>query len=113
MTHAGAASATARKPSETSIASIRPMPITRRMPLRSLTPQYCEINTLMPEYRPKPSRPQSQPHWAAMPTAESVTSPSCETISVSTSWNELVNTFCSATGTASFTVTRQKGLSPR
>ena len=76
-------------------------------------PQYCEINTLMPEHSPKPKSPHSQPHWAAMPTAESVTSPSCDTISVSTSWNELVNTFCSATGIASFTVTRQKGLSPR
>ena len=31
-----------------------------------------------------------------MPTAESVTSPSRETIIVSTSWNELVSTFCSA-----------------
>ena len=48
-----------------------------------------------------------------MPTAESVTSPSRETIIVSTSWNELVSTFCSATGSASRAVTRQKGLSPR
>ena len=78
-----------------------------------MTPQYCEMNTLMPEHRPKFSRLHSQPHCAAMPTAESVTSPSRETIIVSTSWNELVSTFCSATGRASRAVTRQKGLSPR
>ena len=76
-------------------------------------PQYCEMNTLMPEHRPKHRRLDSQPHCEAMPTAESVTSPSRETIIVSTSWNELVSTFCSATGTASLTVTFQKGLSPR
>ena len=47
----------------------------------------------MPEHSPKISTKPSQPHWAAMPTAESVTSPSRETIMVSTSWNELVSTF--------------------
>ena len=71
------------------------------------------MKTLMPEHRPKLSKPAIQPHCAAIPTAESVTSPRRETMSVSTSWNELVRTFCSATGTASRTVTFQKGLSPR
>ena len=47
---------------EAFIASMSPIPITRRIPLRSLTPQYCEMNTLMPEQRPKPRRPHSQPH---------------------------------------------------
>ena len=90
-----------------------PMPSTRRMPLRSLTPQYCETNTLMPEHSPKPSSIHSQPHCAAMPTAESTTSPSRETIIVSTSWKELDSTFCMDTGSASRSATRQKGLSPR
>ena len=71
------------------------------------------MKTLMPEHRPKLSKPAIQPHCAAIPTAESVTSPRRETMSVSTSWNELVRTFCSATGTASRTVTFQKGLSPK
>ena len=76
-------------------------------------PQYCEMNTLMPEQSPKPSSAHSQPHWAAMPTEDSAMLPRRETIMVSTSWNELVSTFCSATGMASASVTRQNGLSPR
>ena len=63
------------------------------MPLWSCTPQYCATNTDMPEQSPNDSTAASQPHWAAMPTAESVTSPRLETMSVSTSWNELVSTF--------------------
>ena len=72
----------------------------------SLTPQYCEKNTLEPDAKPKKKRNIRNDHWPAMPTADSDTSPSWPTMMVSMRLAEEESRFCAAMGSASVSTPR-------
>ena len=76
-------------------------------------PQYCEMNTAVPEQNPKNTSVSIQLHCPAMPTADSATSPKPPIITVSMSENEEISRFCSAIGRAKRIVCPQNGRSPR
>ena len=63
------------------------------MDFLSPAPQYCDTNIVSAEVIPKIIIDRNHPNCPAIPTAASGVSPSCPTISVSTSEKELESRF--------------------